>query len=172
VSLLRVEGLAKTFGGVRAVDGLAFALAAGRIQSIIGPNGAGKTTLFNLISGVLTPDAGRIWLGDREVTGQPCCALAGRGLARTFQNLQVFFNMSACENVMVGRHRHLERGPAASARGRSSRGWGSRATPTRPPTACPMARCAGSRSPARSPPSRACCCSTSPPPAATRASAW
>jgi len=110
VSLLRVEALAKTFGGVQAVRDLSFTLAAGRIQSIIGPNGAGKTTLFNLISGVLPPDAGRIWLADQEVTGRPSFALARQGLARTFQNLQLFFNMSIIENVMLGRHRHLERG--------------------------------------------------------------
>jgi branched-chain amino acid transport system ATP-binding protein len=110
VSLLRVEALAKTFGGVQAVRDLSFTLEAGRIQSIIGPNGAGKTTLFNLISGVLPPDAGRIWLADHDVTGRPSFALARQGLARTFQNLQVFFNMSIGENVMLGRHRHLERG--------------------------------------------------------------
>jgi branched-chain amino acid transport system ATP-binding protein len=110
VSLLRVEALSKTFGGVQAVRDLSFTLGPGRIQSIIGPNGAGKTTLFNLISGVLPADAGRIWLEDQEVTGRPSFELARQGLARTFQNLRVFFNMSVGENVMLGRHRHLERG--------------------------------------------------------------
>jgi branched-chain amino acid transport system ATP-binding protein len=110
MTLLRVEALYKTFGGVQAVRDLSFTLGAGRVHAIIGPNGAGKTTLFNLISGVLRADAGRIWLGGAEVTGRPSFALARLGLARTFQNLRVFFNMSVGENVMLGRHRHLERG--------------------------------------------------------------
>jgi branched-chain amino acid transport system ATP-binding protein len=108
--LLRVERLSKAFGGVQAIRELSFALEPGRIQSIIGPNGAGKTTLFHLISGVLAPDSGRIWLGDREITGRRPFELARAGIARTFQNLQIFFNMSVRENVMLGRHRHLERG--------------------------------------------------------------
>jgi branched-chain amino acid transport system ATP-binding protein len=110
MSLLRVEGLSKAFGGVQAVRDLSFALAPGRIQSIIGPNGAGKTTLFNLISGVLPADAGRAWLGEVEITGRPSFELARQGLARTFQNLRIFPAMSVAENVMLGRHLHLERG--------------------------------------------------------------
>jgi branched-chain amino acid transport system ATP-binding protein len=108
--LLRVERLSKAFGGVQAIRELSFALEPGRIQSIIGPNGAGKTTLFNLISGVLSPDCSRIWLADREITGRRPFELARVGVARTFQNLRIFFNMSVRENVMLGRHRHLERG--------------------------------------------------------------
>ena len=108
--MLRVERLSKAFGDVQAIRELSFALEAGRIHSIIGPNGAGKTTLFNLISGVLAPDSGRIWLGDREITGGRPFELARLGIARTFQNLRIFFNMSVRENVMLGRHRHLERG--------------------------------------------------------------
>ena len=108
--MLRVERLSKAFGGVQAIRALSFALEPGRIQSIIGPNGAGKTTLFNLISGVLSPDSGRIWLADREITGRRPFELARVGVARTFQNLRIFFNMSVRENVMLGRHRHLERG--------------------------------------------------------------
>ncbi len=110
MSLLRLDGLGKRFGGVAAVDGLTCAFEQGAIQSIIGPNGAGKTTVFNLITGVLPPTAGRIWFQDAEITGRPPFALARLGIARTFQNLQVFFNMSARENVMLGRHRHLVRG--------------------------------------------------------------
>ncbi len=104
MSLLRLEGLSKAFGGISAVDALDYAVEAGAIHSIIGPNGAGKTTLFNLISGLLRPDAGRVWLEDVEITAEPPHRLAGRGLARTFQNLRIFFNMSALENVMVGMH--------------------------------------------------------------------
>ena len=102
--LLRVENLGKQFGGVRAVDDLTFSLDAGAVHSIIGPNGAGKTTLFNLITGIYRPSSGRILLDDDDVGGLSPFALARRGVSRTFQNLQIFFNMSAIENVMVGCH--------------------------------------------------------------------
>ncbi len=102
--MLRVEGLTKEFGGVRAVENLSFSVGEGRVHSIIGPNGAGKTTLFNLITGVYVPNAGRIELGGEDVTTLPTAARAARGLQRTFQNLQIFFNMTALENVMAGRH--------------------------------------------------------------------
>ncbi|MBI3453411.1 MAG: ABC transporter ATP-binding protein [Rhodospirillales bacterium] len=108
MSLLRVENLTKEFGGVRAVADLSFAIDRGRIHSIIGPNGAGKTTLFNLITGVYTPTAGRISLDGHDITALPTAARAARGIQRTFQNLQIFFNMTAIENVMVGRHLHLD----------------------------------------------------------------
>jgi branched-chain amino acid transport system ATP-binding protein len=108
MSLLRIDGLSKEFGGVHAVAELSFEIAAGHIHSIIGPNGAGKTTLFNLITGVYAPTAGRIWLADEDVTELPTAARASRGLQRTFQNLQVFYNMTAIENVMVGRHLHVK----------------------------------------------------------------
>jgi len=109
MSLLRVENLSKEFGGVHAVEDLTFTLTAGTIHSIIGPNGAGKTTLFNLISGLYVPTAGRIFLADEDIAGLPPFALAARGLSRTFQNLQIFFNMTALENVMVGLHLRLDR---------------------------------------------------------------
>ncbi len=109
MSLLRVEGLSKSFGGITAIAGLDFTLEPGVIHSIIGPNGAGKTTLFNLITGVYQPSGGRIFLEDEEITGAPPFELARRGLSRTFQNLQVFFNMTALENVMVGHHLHCDR---------------------------------------------------------------
>jgi branched-chain amino acid transport system ATP-binding protein len=104
MSWLRTEGLARDFGGVRAVDDLSFEVERGAVHSIIGPNGAGKTTLLNLLTGIYAPSAGRILLGDRDLTGCAPHEFAARGVARTFQNLQVFFNMSALENVMVGRH--------------------------------------------------------------------
>ncbi|HLI12507.1 MAG TPA: ABC transporter ATP-binding protein [Alphaproteobacteria bacterium] len=108
MSLLHVEGLSRSFGGLRAVDDLSFAVEPGRIHSVIGPNGAGKTTLFNLITGIYRPTRGRIFFDGEEVTGLSPAARARRGMARTFQNLQVFFNMTARENVMVGAHRHLD----------------------------------------------------------------
>ena len=106
MTLLRVEGLNKAFDGVYAVNDLSFAINSNTIHSIIGPNGAGKTTLFNLITGIYAPDSGRILFDDHDITALPPHVLAGHGLSRTFQNLQVFLNMSALENVMVGLHRH------------------------------------------------------------------
>jgi branched-chain amino acid transport system ATP-binding protein len=89
---------------VCAVDGLSLAISPGMVYSIIGPNGAGKTTLLNLLTGIYAPSRGRIFLGDADLTGRAPHEFAAVGVARTFQNLQVFFNMSALENVMVGRY--------------------------------------------------------------------
>jgi branched-chain amino acid transport system ATP-binding protein len=114
MSLLRVEGLGKEFGGVQAVENLSFSVAPGTVHSIIGPNGAGKTTLLNLLTGIHVPTAGGIYLRERELTGEPPYEYAAAGIARTFQNLQVFFNMSALENVMVGRYRHERCGLVAA----------------------------------------------------------
>ncbi len=117
MTLLRVEQLSKEFGGVRAVADLQFSIAAGQVFSIIGPNGAGKTTLLNLLTGVYVPSTGRIWFEERNLTGRAPYEYAACGIARTFQNLQVFFNMSALENVMVGRYLHERCGlPAAMLR--------------------------------------------------------
>ena len=106
-ALLRVENLSREFGGVLAIENLSFTVARGDIHSIIGPNGAGKTTLFNLITGVYKPSGGTVLFDGATVSGLPPYKLAARGMSRTFQNLQIFFNMSAVENVMVGRHLHL-----------------------------------------------------------------
>jgi branched-chain amino acid transport system ATP-binding protein len=104
MSMLRIESLSRTFGGIIAVDNLSLAIESGPIHSIIGPNGAGKTTLFNLITGLYQPTGGGVFFEDEEITGRKVWQLAGLGLARTFQNLQIFFNMSAVENVMIGMH--------------------------------------------------------------------
>jgi branched-chain amino acid transport system ATP-binding protein len=104
MSILSVAGLSKRFGGLRAIDELSFDVAPGTVHAIIGPNGAGKTTLLNLLTGIYRPDAGRVMLDGRDVTGQPTHRWAAAGLGRTFQNLQIFFNMSALDNVMAGRH--------------------------------------------------------------------
>ena len=104
MTVLRVEALSKKFGGVNAVEDLSFEIRPGAVHSIIGPNGAGKTTLLNLLTGVYKPSAGRIVFDDKDLTGCAPYAFARRGIARTFQNLQIFFNMSALENVMVGRY--------------------------------------------------------------------
>ena len=117
MSLLKVEGLTKEFGGVRAVADVSFAVEPGTIHSVIGPNGAGKTTLFNLVTGVYTPTAGTVTLDGRDLTALSTAARAKLGMQRTFQNLQIFFNMTAIENVMVGRHLHLGTGLVASLLG-------------------------------------------------------
>ncbi|MDP1646744.1 MAG: ABC transporter ATP-binding protein [Rubrivivax sp.] len=104
MSLLAVEHLSKGFGGLRAIDDLSFEVQPGTVHAIIGPNGAGKTTLLNLMTGIYAPDSGRIRLAGQDLTGQPTHRWAAAGLGRTFQNLQVFFNMSALENVMTGHH--------------------------------------------------------------------
>jgi branched-chain amino acid transport system ATP-binding protein len=104
MTLLTVTGLVKSFGGVRAIDGLDLRIARGAVHSIIGPNGAGKTSLINMLSGIYQPDAGSIQLEGRELAGLAAHQFAAAGIARTFQNLQIFFNMTALENVMTGRH--------------------------------------------------------------------
>ncbi len=102
--ILDVRNLSKAFGGVHAIDGLEMQVRRGAVHSIIGPNGAGKTSLINMLSGVYRPDTGSIRLAGRELSGEPVHAFAAAGIGRTFQNLQVFFNMTALENVMTGRH--------------------------------------------------------------------
>ncbi len=101
---LEVSGLSKRFGGVHAVKDVSFQVRQGTIKAVIGPNGAGKTTLFNLVSGFVTPDAGAVRFEGAPIHGQPPHRVAGRGLSRTFQNIRLFSQMSALENVMVGRH--------------------------------------------------------------------
>jgi branched-chain amino acid transport system ATP-binding protein len=99
---------------VLAVADLAFEIEAGSVFSIIGPNGAGKTTLLNLLTGIYRPSSGRVLFEGRDLTGRAPHRFAAAGIARTFQNLQVFFNMSALENVMAGRHLHERCGLAAA----------------------------------------------------------
>ncbi|NLW04881.1 MAG: ABC transporter ATP-binding protein [Pseudomonadaceae bacterium] len=107
-ALIEVTGLDKTFGGVHAVEGLSFSVDAGQIYSVIGPNGAGKTTLFNLITGIYTPTKGEIKLSGENVVGLEPNQLAERGMCRTFQQMQICMNMTALENVMLGRHLQLK----------------------------------------------------------------
>lgn len=89
---------------MRALDGVRFSVPHGAIKSLIGPNGAGKTTLLNVLTGVSPPDEGRVWLGGTQVTGLPSHRVVALGMARTFQNVRLFGNMTTLENVMVGRH--------------------------------------------------------------------
>lgn len=102
--LLEVNRLTKAFGGVLAVDGVSFQVRRGEIVAIIGPNGAGKTTLFNLITGILPPTSGDFSFKDQVLTGLKAHQVAALGVARTFQNLELFGNMTVVENVMAGSH--------------------------------------------------------------------
>ncbi len=108
-AMLQAEGLVRRFGGVQAVRGVNIAAAEGELVGIIGPNGAGKTTLFNLLSGLDTPDAGRVTFAGQDVTGWRPEHLAAAGLARTFQHGRVFGNLSVLDNVLVGAHVRLRR---------------------------------------------------------------
>jgi branched-chain amino acid transport system ATP-binding protein len=109
MSMLEVKDLSIHFGGVKAVQNVSFNIDSGIVYSVIGPNGAGKTTLFNLITGVYKPTTGEIKLDGEAIHGKSPNQLAQRGVARTFQNLQICMNMSAVENVMVGAHLRLDR---------------------------------------------------------------
>ena len=102
--LLLVEGVDKRFGGLIALAEVSLCVRRGEIFGLIGPNGAGKTTLFNVVTGVYAPDAGSVSFGGVRVSGLKPHAIAHHGIARTFQNIRLFANMTALENVMVGRH--------------------------------------------------------------------
>jgi branched-chain amino acid transport system ATP-binding protein len=102
--VLRVQGLRKSFGGLRAIDALSFEVREGRIKAIIGPNGAGKTTLFNLITGIFPPSGGTFEFQGKRLNGLKPHAIAHLGISRTFQNLELFPNMTVLENVMLGCH--------------------------------------------------------------------
>lgn len=102
MALVEVDGLVRRFRGLAAVDGLSFAVEEGTTVAIIGPNGAGKTTAFNLLSGLLAPNAGRIIFRGGDITRRPAEARCRLGMGRTFQVVQPFLELSAIENVMVG----------------------------------------------------------------------
>ena len=104
MNLLRVFEVTRRFDGLLAIENVSFEVPAEGITAIIGPNGAGKTTLFNVISGFLPPTHGRIFFEEEEVTGRSPNRIAGRGLVRTFQLVQLFQNLTVLENVKVGRH--------------------------------------------------------------------
>ena len=181
-NLLVATKVRKEFGGLVATNDVDFTIPRGSIVALIGPNGAGKTTFFNQITGVYVPTSGSIVFDGTEVVGKPPHAIVELGIGRTFQNIRLFAQMTAIENVLVGMHcrtagRDLRLDPAHAARagarrrrraiGRAScsstagfRG-GTRSTRERSRTAIS----AGSRSRARSRPIRSCSSSTSRPPA-------
>ncbi|MFT3953235.1 MAG: ABC transporter ATP-binding protein [Piscinibacter sp.] len=105
--MLQVEGLSLAFGGVKALDGVGFAVRPGSITSLIGPNGAGKTSVFNTLSGFYTPRSGRIVFDGRDLAGLPPPKRAALGLARSFQNIALFRGMTVLDNIKLGRHCHL-----------------------------------------------------------------
>jgi branched-chain amino acid transport system ATP-binding protein len=112
--LLAVDNLTKYFGGVKALTEVAFTVEEGQIAGLIGPNGAGKTTCFNVINGLFAPSGGSIMLSGREVTALPPYRRARLGLARTFQNIQLFGGMTVLENVLTGMHLRQETGVLAA----------------------------------------------------------
>ncbi len=101
-TLLAIQGLTKRFGGVTAVKDVSFALQTGALHGLIGPNGSGKTTILNLVSGIYTPNAGKIFFEEHSIGGKPAQRIAHYGIARTFQNLRLFKTMTVLENVLVG----------------------------------------------------------------------
>ena len=112
--ILTTESLSVTFGGVKALAGVSIAVREGEILSVIGPNGAGKTTFFNAVTGAYTPTGGRVCLAGREITGKAPDEVARLGLARSFQNLKPFAEMTLLENVLVGREIHMDTGMLAA----------------------------------------------------------
>jgi branched-chain amino acid transport system ATP-binding protein len=111
---LRVAGVSKHFGGVRAVEGVNLSVRAGEMVSIIGPNGAGKTSLLNMISGFYRPDTGSIVFEGDEIIGARPSQVAARGIARTFQNIALFGGMTVLDNIMLGRHVRMKAGILSS----------------------------------------------------------
>jgi ABC-type branched-subunit amino acid transport system ATPase component len=102
--VLRLQGITKTFGGVTALEDVSFDAGEGLVTGVIGPNGAGKTTLFNIATGLYTQDRGKVYLGERDISLLPPERLARLGVVRTFQNVELFGQMTVLENVMVGLH--------------------------------------------------------------------
>jgi branched-chain amino acid transport system ATP-binding protein len=109
-ALLEASRVSKRFGGLQALREVSFSIAPGEIYGLIGPNGAGKTTLFNLLTGIYAPDGGQFLFDGRDLRGLRADEVAKAGIARTFQNIRLFANLSALENVMIGRHARTRAG--------------------------------------------------------------
>jgi branched-chain amino acid transport system ATP-binding protein len=108
--ILKIENLTISFGGIKALNNVSFGVDKGSIYSIIGPNGAGKTTIFNCITGIYPPDSGKIIFKEDEITYFKPYQVAKKGIARTFQNIELFSHMSTMDNLMLGRHIHMKTG--------------------------------------------------------------
>ena len=174
--VLDVRNLGIDFGGLRAVDDFTFTMGRTEIGGLIGPNGAGKTTIFNLLTNVYRPTRGAILLNGTDTLGKSTYQVSKMGIARTFQNIRLFDDMSVLDNVKVGLHNHIHSplvtslthlfgyGKAerkASARWSCSQSLACRIWRRRRPAACPMARSGAWRSCAHLRPSPASCCWTS-----------
>jgi len=182
--ILEVDNVTLRFGGVVALNEVSFHINEGEILGLIGPNGAGKTTCFNVMTGVYQPTSGSVRFQGDALGRRKKFEITKLGIARTFQNIRLFGNMTALENVMVGadaRHRtgvgsamfRLPRHRQEEAEGRDARrscwtSWASATRPTSWPATCRTATSAASRSPAPSRPAPSCCASTSRRPASTR----
>ena len=112
--ILEVHGLTRRFGGIRALDGVDFRLRHGELAGIIGPNGSGKTTLFNVITGIYRPDSGTVSTGEGDITGLPPHVITRRGIARTFQNIRLFRDLTVVDNVRIAHHPYVRYGAAAA----------------------------------------------------------
>jgi branched-chain amino acid transport system ATP-binding protein len=110
VTFFKADGLAINFGGIRALDGVSFEVTPGEVFTIIGPNGAGKTTIFNLVSRIYDPSDGRLTFCDEDITRVPPHEIARRGIARTFQNIELFEHATVLQNLLLGRHAHKRSG--------------------------------------------------------------
>jgi branched-chain amino acid transport system ATP-binding protein len=110
VYILVIKEVSKQFGGIKAVEGVSFKISNNSIASIIGPNGAGKTTLFNCLTGITKPSAGQIYFREKDISGVPPYKVAHLGIARTFQNIRLFSDMTVIENVMVAQHTRIRYG--------------------------------------------------------------
>ena len=123
MAMLTVNGLTKMFGGFTAVNDVSFTVEEGEILGLIGPNGSGKTTIFNIISGIYRPDSGSILCSGEELVGLTPDRIARKGVARTFQNIELFSNATVMDNLMLGRHIHMKTGVFSGAFlwGRASR---------------------------------------------------
>ncbi|MFW6203825.1 MAG: ABC transporter ATP-binding protein [Actinomycetota bacterium] len=112
--ILRFSEVELSFAGLRAIDGISFTVGRSELFSIIGPNGAGKTSVFNVLSGVYRPQAGEVEFDGRPLLGLRPHQVASRGIARTFQNVELFSNLTVLENLMLGRHHHMSYGPLSA----------------------------------------------------------
>jgi branched-chain amino acid transport system ATP-binding protein len=108
MSLFHAQDISIRFGGIRAVDAVSFDVEPGEVFSIIGPNGAGKTTIFNLISRIYNPTSGRLMFNEQDITTTPAHRIASLGIARTFQNIELFTNATLLQNLLIGRHCHTQ----------------------------------------------------------------
>jgi branched-chain amino acid transport system ATP-binding protein len=106
MTFLQADGLAINFGGIAALAGVSFEMQQGEVLTIIGPNGAGKTTIFNLVSRIYEPSRGRLVFCDEDITRVPAHDIARRGIARTFQNIELFEHATVLQNLLLGRHAH------------------------------------------------------------------